>query len=166
MAEATKLKRPPFAKRQIRLIGRTQVDTAIAMLNSAPLDADRPLLLVLGEEPKGRKLDQNALMWAGPLADIAEQVWVEKRQFSIEVWHEYFKKEFLPDERRTHPLSLAEQVKDVEKYRKWDFAPDGERVLVGSTTQLTVAGFALYLHHVEEFGASRGVQFSAAPGQA
>ena len=160
LSEATKLKRPPFTKRMIRLVSRVQVDTAIAMLNNCPVDADRPLLLTLGEEPKGRGLDANALMWAGPLRDIAEQAWVDGRQFSAEVWHEYFKKEYLFED---DDLDLAEMVK--EGYRKWDYAPDGNRVLVGSTTQLTKRGFANYLEQITAYGAGLGVQFHEAPGR-
>jgi len=168
MAEPTV--RPKFNKREIRLVGRVQVDTAIAMLQNCPVDADRPLLLTLGEEPKGRGLDANARMWAGPLRDIAEQAWVTveestgksiSRQFTAEVWHEYFKKEFLFED---DDLDLAEMVKDG--YRKWDYAPDGSRVLVGSTTQLTKRGFANYLEQVCAYGAGLGVMFHEAPNRA
>jgi hypothetical protein len=47
---------------------------------------------------KTRKLDQNALMWAGALNDIEQQLYVRKRMHSDEVWHIYFKECYLPEQ--------------------------------------------------------------------
>lgn len=152
------MKRQPFTTRKIRLVGEQQRETAIAMLRSLPIDPVKPLELVAREEIKARKLDQNAAMWAGPLRDIAEQAYVNGRTYSSEVWHEHFKSEYLPEE---FDPELCK-----EGYRKWDYTPAGNRILVGSTTQLTVKGFALYLQQVEAFGASLGVQFHANPNEA
>jgi len=102
---------------------------------------------------KARKPDQNALMWVGPLKDIAEQAWVNGRQFSDEVWHHHFKTLYLPE------VFDAELCK--EGYRKWDWSPSGAKVLVGSTTELTVRGFAQYLEQVYAEGAGMGVEFQA-----
>ncbi len=159
LSVAAKLKRPPFAKRTIRLVGTTQVDTAIAMLRNCPLDADKPLLLTLDEEPKARTLDQNARMWAGPLKDISKQGWIEGRQYSEETWHEHFKREFLPDDTVLSADELMEQVKDPTRYRKWGVSPWGERICTGSTTDLTKRGMAIYMQQIEAFGAGLGVQF-------
>lgn len=176
MAEARKLWRAPYGLRKIRLVGRAQVESAIAMLNNAPLDADRPLLLMLGEEPKIRTLDQNAAYRAGPLRDIAMQAWFEvvdkntgkvyKRQFSADVLHEHFKIEYLPDENTLADDEIMLRVKDPTTYRKWDITPRGASVCAGSTTQLTKYGFGEYMTQVEAFGAGLGVQFSAGPGRA
>lgn len=102
-------------------------------------------------EVKPRTLDQNALMWSCQLRDIALQAWVNGRQFSAEVWHEYFKREYLPEE--------PEEGITKERYTKWDYTPDGERVLIGSTTELTKRGFSIYLQKIEAHGANLGVQF-------
>jgi len=149
--------RPKFQQRKIRLIAEAQRDTAINLLRNLPLDPVRPLEVVVREEVKARKLDQNAAMWAGPLRDIAEQAWVNGRQYSAEVWHESYKREFLPEE---YDEGLCK-----EGYRKWDYTPKGDRVLIGSTTQLTVRGFAQYLEQVIADGASRGVMFTERPGR-
>jgi hypothetical protein len=149
--------RDKFEQRRILLRTRDQVDRVLALVQNLPLDQNKPLEVLIREEVRARKLDQNALMWVGPLADIAAQAWVDGRQFSAEVWHEFAKKEFLPDD------FDAELCKD-ENYRKWDFDPSGDRVLVGSTTQLTVKGFAQYLEQLHAFGGSLGVQFHEAPG--
>lgn len=143
--------RDRFQTRTIRLVGRQQLDTALALIPRLPIDSAKPLEIVIREEVKPRKPDQNALMWVGPLADIASQAYVDGRTFSAEVWHEHFKRQYLPEE------FDAELCKDG--YRKWDEAPSGERVLIGSTTQLTIKGFARYLEQVIADGASMGVQF-------
>ena len=63
-------KRPPIC-----LIGDAQKETACAAIMNAPIDPKRPLEVLIREKPKTRTLDQNALMWAGPLKDISQQVW-------------------------------------------------------------------------------------------
>jgi len=144
--------RQKFAPRTIYLFGELQRDTLINLASNLPLDPKNPLEVVVREKTKVRGLDANARMWAGPLKDISEQGYVGGRTYSAEVWHEHFKKEYLPEQ------FDAELCK--EGYVKWDFTPGGDRILVGSTTQLTVKGFAQYLTQVEAFGANLGVQFS------
>lgn len=126
---------------------------AHTILNCVPLDPDKPIEFILREEQKQRKLDQNALMWVNQLADISAQAYIEGRTYSAKVWHEHFKELYLPEE---HEDGITK-----EGYRKYDYTPGGKRVLVGSTTQLTVRGFALYLTQIDAFGASLGVMFSA-----
>ena len=150
--------RTKFKTRTIRLVGNVQRETALAAVAHAPIDPEHPLELILREEKKGRTPDQNAAMWSGPLKDIAEQAWVEGRQYLDVTWHEYFKRKYLPED---DDPELSELTKD--SYQKWDYAPDGERELIGSTTKLTVKGFARYLTQIEAEGASKGVVFHAAP---
>jgi hypothetical protein len=137
------------------LRSQDQVERAIALLRNVPLDPEKPLELIVREEVKTRKPDQNARMWAGPLKDISEQAWLEGRQFSAEVWHEFAKRNFLPDE---FDPDLC-----LDGYRKWDIDPAGERILVGSTTQLTVKGMARYMEQLYAMGASLGVEFHEPP---
>ena len=148
-------KREKYPTRSIRLAGEAQRDMAAKVLAGAPLDSERPLEFVLREETKARKLDQNAMMWVGPLADIAEQAYVGGRTYTDVVWHEHFKAEYLPEE--------FDERYTKAGYQKWDHKPNGERVLVGSTTQLTVAGFAIYLEKIMADGAGMGVLFHANP---
>ena len=143
--------RPPFAERKILLIGEQQVRLACNLIQNVPIDRDNPLEVVVREKQKVRKLDQNALMWVGPLKDIAEQAWVDGMQFSDIVWHEHFKRKYLPEE---YDPELCK-----EGYRKWDYTPSGEKVLVGSTTQLTIKGFAQYMEQIYADGADLGVMF-------
>lgn len=143
--------RPKFEQRRILLRSPDQVERAIALLRNVPLDSLKPLELLVREEARARKLDQQGLMWAGPLADLAAQAWCDGRQFSAEVWHEFCKKEFLAEE--------FDPELCLEGYRKWDVDPAGNRVLVGSTTQLTVKGMAQYLEQIFALGGSLGVEF-------
>ena len=158
MARGGAVKRDKFPTRTILLRGPEQMQHAHTVLNHVPLDPDKPIEFILREEVKQRKLDQNALMWVGPLKDISEQAYIEGRTYSDVVWHEHFKELYLPDD---DDIELVRLVKDKEKYRKWDITPGGKRVLVGSTMQLSIRGFALYLQKIELFGESLGVMFSA-----
>jgi len=154
--------RPKYQTRTVRLVGEIQRETAHAMLRNVPLDPDRPLELILREEVKGRRLDQQAGLWAGPLTDIAEQVWVDGRQFTAEIWAQHFKQEFLPDVNHTE---LAELVKNPETYRKWAMTPRGDRVLVGSTKDLTERGHSRYRLQIEAWASNQGVELHAAPAR-
>lgn len=147
--------RDRYPTRSILLAGEQQRETALRALAMAPADSKRPLEVVIREEVKARKPDQNARMWSGPLKDIADQAYVGGRTYTAEVWHEHFKAEYLPEEYDERYTKAG--------YRKWDYTPAGNRVLIGSTTQLTVQGFAIYLEKVIAYGAGLGVMFSAGP---
>ncbi len=147
--------RQKFATASIELFNERQRSIAQAKLANCPIDEERPLEFVLREKPKVRKPDQNALMWAGPLKDIADQAWHLGRQYSDVVWHETYKRLYLPEE---FDPELCK-----EGYHKYDIDRDGEQVLIGSTTQLTVKGFAQYLEQVMADGAGMGVLYHANP---
>lgn len=139
--------KPRFQTRRIVLLGDTQRQAVCALANNAPPGIE----VVFREASKPRTADQNALMWAGALTDMEKQAWVAGRQYTAEVWHEHFKREYLPEE--------AEEGITKDGYRKWAYLPTGERVLVGSTTMLTKRGFSEYLEKIYAFGAGLGVQF-------
>lgn len=152
------MNRDTFPTRRILLRTEMQRQAAHAMINSMPLDDSKPLEIIGREEAKARKLDQNALMWVGPLADIAQQAYHQGRTYSAEIWHELFKVMYLPEDDGPETHLLAK-----EGYRKWDYLPNGDRICVGSTTKLTVTGFSRYLEQVQAHGASMGVIFHANP---
>lgn len=149
--------RSKFPTRTILLRTEQQREQALALLRNVPLDDKKPLELVVSEYKPPRKPDQNALYHAGPLKDCAEQIWIEGRQYSAETLHEYFKRQFLPEE--------YNEEECLKGYCKYAFDPMGERVMVGSTTQLTVRGFSTFLEQVFAFGASLGVNFHASPNE-
>lgn len=144
--------RQKFQRRPFLLRDEAVRDNLIRVIQNLPLDADHPLEIVIDERRPTRKQTQNSYLWAGPLKDIAEQAWIDGKQFSAEVLHEFLKRELLPEE------FDPELVKD--DYQKWRYDPKGNRILVGSTTDLTVKGFNLYLEQVTAFGAALGVNFS------
>lgn len=149
--------RPPFVKRTIILRDFPIRDRALDLIRNLPIDADKPLQVVVSEYKAPRKLDQNALMWAGPLKNIAEQAWLDGKQFSADCWHHYFKVQLLPEE--------FDPELCLEDYRKWEYDPAGDRILVGSTTRLTKKGMAQHIEAIHAFGASLGVQFHANPNE-
>lgn len=149
--------RQPYTTRPFLLKTEQVRERLILAIKNLPLDEVKPLEIVIREQIKGRKLDQNALYWSGPLRDIADQAWFEGKQYTAEILHEYFKRQLLPE------AFDAERCK--EGYAKWAYDPSGEPILIGSTTQLTVKGFSEYLEGVMAFGASLGVLFSASPNE-
>lgn len=140
-----------FQKRVIYLRSSQQVETLLKLLPNLPLDADKPLQVTIEEYRPGRKLSQQALLFAGPMTDISMQAWFDGRQYSVEVLHEFCKRQFLPEE------FDPELCKDG--FLKWDIDPLGNRILVGSTTMLTVKGYSRYLDQVHAFGGNLGVLF-------
>ncbi|MCZ4064105.1 recombination protein NinB [Oxalobacter aliiformigenes] len=145
------MKRQKYPRRVFLACSKQVLEQAQFVIRNLPIDPDKPLQITVSEEVKARKPDQNALMWAGPLKDISHQVYLGGRTYTPELWHEYFKKSFLPEEYD------PELCKDG--YRKWDYDPSGDRVCVGSTTELTIKGFSQYLEQIYAFGAEWGVQF-------
>jgi len=145
------MKRELYPQKKVRLVGEIQRENAIKILQNAPIDTAKPLEFILREEVKPRKADQNSLMWSCQLKCIAEQAYVAGRTYSAEIWHIEMKMEFLPED--------FEEGITKDGYKKWDYTSKGDRVLIGSTTQLTVKGFAEYLTKVESFGANLGVMF-------
>lgn len=130
-------------------------NTAKLAIDNAPTDIN--LEMVIREHKKQRSNSQNNLYWAD-LADIANQVWLDGRQYSAEVWHHYLKGMLLPNE--TEPY-IFELVKNADTYRKYQISPSGDRVLTGSTTDLTTYGFNQYMTQVQAWAGEHGVLFSA-----
>ena len=149
--------RPKYTTRTFLLRDERVRENLLNMVRNLPLDDKKPLQIVVREEVKQRKLDQQALLFAGPMRDLAEQAWLNNRQFSVETWHRFCKEKFLPEE--------FDPEQCLENYQKWDIDPEENRVLVGSTKQLTVRGYSNYLEQVFAFGAALGVVFHANPNE-
>ena len=144
--------RDKYKARSILLIGAAQKALMHAAIDNAPIDPDRPLEGLIREKPKERGLDQNGLYWLR-LGEIAEQVWINNRQFNSDAWHEYA---------RRHWMQETITTKTGEIRSKWIEAPSGELTVI-STTQLERGCFAEYTTIVEAEGAKLGTQFSANP---
>lgn len=143
--------RPLFAKRSFYLRSEQARESLVALVHNLPLDDLKPLQVIVEEQRPVRKMSQQALLFAGPMTDIAEQAFIDGRQYSVEVLHEFCKRQFLPND--------FDPELCTDSYRKWDEDPHGNPVMVGSTTKLTVKGYSIYLEQVHSFGASLGVQF-------
>ncbi len=156
-------KRTPYPTRTILITGPKSLETVAQILRYLPIDDKKPIEIVVREHVKKRKNDQNSLYWAGPLKDIAEQAYIDGRQYSAEIWHYFFKAEYLPED--NYIDNYKDLVKNEETYEKWGGTPRGDRILTGSTTDLSVKGFAQFLEQVYAYGANLGVQFRASPSE-
>lgn len=96
----------------------------------------RPLSVTVSEYRETRSSAANARYWA-LLGEIAEQVQVNGKWFSKDVWHEHFKSMFAPKE-------------------------DGPAGLLPvSTSQMNTEQFASYMTQIESYAAQElGVEFT------
>ena len=103
--------------------GAKSLSDALSKLAGLPLD--KPWSITVEHLDRKRSLQQNALYWA-TLSHIAQQIKDEEgKRYSPEVWHCYFKSEFLG---------------------KHTMIVDGQPVLVEkSTTSLKVLEFGEYI---------------------
>lgn len=146
------MKRNAIEKTIILLRSDQQKQLACSKINNLPIDEDKPIQITISEQVKKRGLTQNAYYWLR-LGEISAQAWSNGRQYDSDIWHEYAKRNIMPDD---------VEIKTGEKVSKYIDSPDGNAVII-STTQLTKKQFAEYTEMVEAFGASLGVMFSANP---
>ena len=146
--------RPQYKRRVINLVGNPQIETAKQAIDEAPIDALRPLQLIIQEQSKQRNLSQNGLMWASVLEDIADQATADGKKFNQNMWHYYFKTLFLPEKYDPELCVYDPAIFGDKGYKKWDYTITWERILCGSTTDLTTKGFADYIEQVYAFGAT------------
>ncbi|MFM0630748.1 recombinase [Paraburkholderia xenovorans] len=115
--------------------------------SNAPAFADKgtPLRVIITEEETDRLDEQIRYYFGVVVKTIAEQAWIEGRQFSKEAWHEELAKMFLPTREITTPsgelvlkrssiargqISLKRMTKftkDVEAYASTDLGVVFER---------------------------------------
>lgn len=104
-------------------------------------DNGKPLRVILTSSDRKRSTEANGYYWSFLLEQIADQAWVEGRQYSKDVWHEFFAQEY------------AEKI---------EFSlPDGSLMTRRkSTTEMKVSEFSDYLQKVEAYAATElGVRF-------
>lgn len=102
----------------------------------AMAEQDKPLSVLVTEKRPKRTDEQNRLYWSR-LGEIANQAWIDGKQYSKDVWHEYYKARFGPR---------------VE-------GPHGQAVAM-STTDLSVEDFTRYMNEIAADAASNGVELS------
>lgn len=128
---------------------RTLAATAVLNL---PINAEHPVEILFRPYKKAATDEQRAIMWIR-IGEIADQAYVQNKQFSGAAWHEKFKRDFLPE-------AYTEGI-TRDGYVKWIDTPGGERTMVGSTEMLTAKGKAQHTTQIEAAGAAMGVHFSA-----
>lgn len=104
-------------------------------------DNGNPFRIILTTDSAKRNELQNRRYWGYLLKNIAEQAWVNGKQFDKDIWHEYLARKF----------GVLEEI----------ILPDGEIITRRkSTTQMTVSEFGEYMENVESYAAlSLGVTF-------
>jgi hypothetical protein len=107
----------------------------VAANAKAFIDRGRPLRVIVTEDEKKRTSEANRFYWGAVLTTIAEQAWVDGRQYSKDVWHEHFARLYLPHTEIVTPYG------EIVSRRK-------------STTELTVSEFSEYLQRVQSDAAS------------
>lgn len=107
----------------------------------AMVEAGHPMRIIATSSDSRRNNEQNKRYWGFVLKTVADQAWVEGKQYSQDVWHEYFARKFGVCEDITLPGG------EVITRRK-------------STTQMTVSEFAEYMTQCETYAATKlGVEF-------
>lgn len=108
---------------------------------AACMERGEPIRLIVTTDEKKRNAEQNRFLWGVVYRDIAEQAWVDGRQYDKDTWHEYFARMF----------GVCEEIT----------LPDGEIVTRRkSTTQMTVGEFSDFLTKIQAYAADNlGVQF-------
>lgn len=130
--------------REFRIVSPSVWSNLVAFVKAnamACLELDKPLRVIVTQDEKKRNVEQNKRLWGYLYQNIAEQAWVQGRQFDKDTWHEYYARMF----------GVCEEV----------ILPDGEIVLRRkSTTQMTVGEFAEFMQRIEAHAATElGVEF-------
>jgi len=139
-------------RQTIILIDSTRRDRAINLIRNLPIDGTYEVIMQPKSEVRG--LDQNGLYFKR-LTEIAEQAFFNGKKFGKDVWHDYAKKEIMPD-----PVTL----KDGRIVSKWIESPSGDPTVI-STSLLHKKCFGQYITALEAFGAGLGVMFSINPNE-
>lgn len=104
-------------------------------------DNGKPLRVILTSSDRKRSGEANAYYWGLLLEQIADQAWVEGRQYSKDVWHVFMAEKF------SEKVELSLPGGSIHIRRK-------------STAEMTVGEFSEYLQKVESFAATElGVRF-------
>jgi len=106
----------------------------------------QPLRIVVTAEERRRTSEANRYYWGVVLRDIADQAWVQGRQFDKDTWHAYFA--------------------DVHGVKVEITLPDGRiHMTRKSTSEMSVGEFSEYLARVQADAANEfGVTFDGVHG--
>jgi hypothetical protein len=139
-----------FEKRKYVLRTPVQLSATINYIQNLPLNEEKPLEVVIQQHTKQRSLDQNSLYWKR-VTEIAEQAWIEGRQYSKEAWHQYFVSEIMP--------TKITDKKGKERL-KFENVPMCTKVAYVSTSNLSKESFGEFIEAITAFGSGIGVIFN------
>lgn len=152
MQQSAAKKRNQIEKMIVLIRSDQQKELLAKKISNLPVDCDRPIQIVISEQTKARGLDQNGLMWKR-IGEIADQAFINKRQYGKDCWHKYLKDNEMQEE---------VELKDGTTCSKWVEQIDGSMEVI-STTELSARCFSDYITIIEAFGSGLGVMFSANP---
>lgn len=110
------------------------------------LDGKR-VRIVAQEQEDDRSLRQNAFYWGVVLPEISEQAQINGQRFTVDAYHELFKRQFLGFEVKKVTVAGRKRKTIIRRLR--------------STTKLKVRAMSEYLEKVQAFAATElGVRFS------
>ena len=140
------MKREKYPTRKVRIVGELQRDTAIAILQNAPLDANKPLEMILREEKCKRTLEQSAKFHA-MCGDVANQKQWGGKKLSLDQWKVLFVS--------GHTVATngsSEIVPGIE----------GEFVNIReSTANMTLSRLSSLIEYVYAWGSENGIMWGA-----
>lgn len=126
-------------ERTIVLRGETERDRACAVIHGLPFDPKHPWEIVVRKHKKKRTLEQNKRYHA-VCSEIAEQLYVDGRQYDTDTLKEFFKRMFIGSTEGT--------------------MPDGHTVQYGiSTTTLDVGAFANFMTQIDVWASNHAIIF-------
>lgn len=99
-----------------------------------------PVLIKVGEYQLDRSVEANKYYWGVVLKEISEQASIDGQRWSMEAWHELFKRQFLGYEIIKYQVAGTKKTKVKRQ--------------VKSTSKLKVKAFSEYLEKVQAFAAS------------
>lgn len=106
-----------------------------------------PVRVLVEEQEDDRSLQQHRYYWGACLREISEQASINGQRYTIDAWHELFKRQFLGFEIRRVKVAGRKKVTVIRSLR--------------STTKLKVKPMSKYLDEVQAFAATElGVRFS------
>ena len=115
--------------------------TAFVKANAAAMtERGTPLAVRVYEYAPKASDEQRALIWVAN-EQIAQQAWINGRQFDAEVWHSHLKRELLPEE-------------SSRGAKKWRYLPSGERELGMGTEDLDRREKILYIDALLAYAAT------------
>jgi hypothetical protein len=141
-------------KRVFKIDGDRAKFYAVNAAKSCPTDGSMQIVIEPFKKP--RTGGQNRYLWSALMNDFEVQGFFDGRQFNKKIWHHHLKILNLPE---PGDEGYSEDV--GPKYTKWVELPNGEMMLNGSTTELTVTGFGKYMEKCYALGSEMGIRFSA-----